>query len=103
MCWVDGENLTQQIQRHVISRSKSRGPYAESNLISGGRRCQHVHLHSEAIVYRTIEIGLQLAALLLALHPRVIKVVAPRPNQSQLNMGPLSSFLIRLPPRKQPS
>ena len=26
----------------------------------------------------------------MALHPRAIKVVAPRPNQSQFNMAPLS-------------
>ena len=62
----------------------------ESSLISGDRRCQQVHLHSEAMVYRTIDIGFQSAAPLLALHPRAIKVVAPRPNQSQFNMGPLS-------------
>ena len=84
--------LTQRILRHVISQSKSRGPYAESSLISSGRRrrCQHVHQHSEAIVYRTIDIGFQSAAPLLALHPWAINVVAPRPNQSQFNMAPLS-------------
>lgn len=71
----------------MLSHNQNR---VESNLISSDSRCQQVHLHSEAMVYRTIDIGFQSAApLLLALHPRAIKVVAPRPNQSQFNMVPL--------------